>query len=367
MKISFITTVDHNVGDDFVREGLKYLLRQRFADREIEFRNIHKHSPITCRDGFERIRNLRASNILDRLIPFSWTSDKVRSADILVQSGAPVYWCHTAENNHCYNNEWYRPLVRKRLMQKGINTLFTNFAAGTCQTYHSDGSEYCSDCLQYMRDLHKLCVVSSVRDQLSHDVYRGLGVDVPVLPCSSIFAVDEHRIESTQGEYVAVNFMPRGAHYMLGQNIDLRRWEKEFKNFYTELKQREKVVFACHNDAEVSAARNVDSQAEIFYAPDDYVAYMNFYSAAKLGIVNRVHAAFMMASMGKPSVVIGNDSRARMVSEIGLEHFFVNDANQSLLLNQYEKLLAGTNQYAERFHQIKQQALQGYLGLLNTI
>ena len=28
MKSSFITTIDHNIGDDFVREGIIYLLEQ---------------------------------------------------------------------------------------------------------------------------------------------------------------------------------------------------------------------------------------------------------------------------------------------------------------------------------------------------
>ena len=69
MKISIITTVDHNVGDDFVREGIKYLLRQYFANQELIFENIHKHSPITTRYGFEWFRNLRYSRRVDKLNP----------------------------------------------------------------------------------------------------------------------------------------------------------------------------------------------------------------------------------------------------------------------------------------------------------
>lgn len=367
MQISFITTVNHNVGDDFVREGLKYLLRQRYSDQDIEFCNIHKHSPITCRDGFEGIRYLRLSNILDRLIPISWTKDKIRSADILVQSGAPVYWCHPDEGSHCWNNEWYEPLIKNRLQRFCADTVFTNLAAGTCQTYHSDGSEYCSNCHRYMRELSEMCAVSSVRDQLSQDVYKGLGIDMPVIPCSSIFAVDEHQIESQCDDYVVVNYMPTGAHYTLGQEIDVRFWETNFRKFYLELKDKEPVVFACHNEAEVAAARKIDPSADIFFERNDYVAYMKFYSAAKVGIVNRVHAAFMMASLGKPSVVVGNDSRARMVAEIGLDHFYVNDASAGLLSSQYEKLLDTRVEYAKQFQQIKQNALKEYLSLINRI
>ena len=34
MKVSIITTVNHNVGDDFVREGITYLLKQKFTGQE---------------------------------------------------------------------------------------------------------------------------------------------------------------------------------------------------------------------------------------------------------------------------------------------------------------------------------------------
>jgi len=35
MKIAIITTVNHNIGDDFVREGIKYLLRKHFKTQNV--------------------------------------------------------------------------------------------------------------------------------------------------------------------------------------------------------------------------------------------------------------------------------------------------------------------------------------------
>jgi hypothetical protein len=69
MKITFITTVNHNVGDDFVRAGLQYLLQQHFKNQNIEFQNIHKHACITSRYGFEQFRNERFSMLLDKVLP----------------------------------------------------------------------------------------------------------------------------------------------------------------------------------------------------------------------------------------------------------------------------------------------------------
>jgi hypothetical protein len=366
MKISIITTVDHNVGDDFVREGIKYLMRQNFQNENIEFQNIHKHSPITTRYGYEDIRYLRLSSRIDKIIPKSWSKDRVFEADILVQSGAPVYWCHEVGGGHCYNNEWYKPLIKERFL-KNKNTKLLNLAAGTCQTYHSDGNEFCEKCNAYIEEFYGLADVTTVRDALSKAIFKKNDIDAPVIPCSSIFAIDEHSLKDEGEEYIVVNYMKGGAHYTFGQKINFEKWESEFKKFYFELKERERVVISCHNQKEVDGALELDPKAEIFYVKDDYLAYMKFYSKAKFGIMNRVHGAFIMASYGKPSVVIGNDSRARMVEEIGLKHYFVNDINYDILNKECEFLKSGAGNFSERFKEIKEKALSDYMKALSVI
>lgn len=366
MKIAIITTVNHNVGDDFVREGIKYLLRQYFKNQKIEFQNIHKHSPITTRYGFESFRYLRLSSRVDKILPKSWSKDRILEADIVVQSGAPVYWCHEGGDGHCYNNEWYKPLIKDRFI-KNKNTKLLNLAAGTCQKYNSDGSEFCEKCNNYIKEFYDLSKVTTVRDTLGRVVLSKIGLDVPIIPCSSIFAIDEHKLKNEGEEYVVVNYMKGGAHYTFGQKIDIEKWAREFKKFYFELKKRERVIISCHNQKEVDEALEFDQKAEIFYVKDDYLKYMKFYSKAKFGIMNRVHGAFMMASYGKPSIIIGNDSRARMPEEIGLKHYFVNDADYELLNKEYEFLKDGANNFSERFKVIKEKAFNDYMKALSVL
>ncbi len=62
---------------------------------------------------------------------------------------------------------------------------------------------------------------------------------------------------------------------------------------------------------EYNHIRLFDSNATIYYNKNNFVEYLRFYSRAKFGILNRVHGAFAMASFGRPSIVIGNDSRAK--------------------------------------------------------
>jgi len=366
MKIGIITTVSHNVGDDFVREGIKYLLQQYFKNEKIEFQNIHKHSPITARYGYENFRNLRWSSRIDKIIPKYWSKDRVFESDILVQSGAPVYWCHEIDGGHCCDNEWYDPLIRERFL-KNKNTKLLNLAAGTCQTYNSDGKEFCERCNEYIKAFYELADVTTVRDTLAKVVFKELGINVPVIPCSSIFAIDEHLLRSEGEEYVVVNYMKGGAHYTFGQKIDFEKWEKEFKKFYFKLKEKERVVVSCHNQKEVDEIMELDTNAEIFYVKDDYLAYMKFYSKAKFGIMNRVHGAFLMASYGKPSIVIGNDSRAKMSEEIGLKHYFVNDIDFKILNEEYEFLKNGANNFRERFKAIKEETFENYMKALSGL
>lgn len=370
MNITFITTVRHNVGDDFVREGLKYILSKYFTGQQIKFTNIHKHSPITSRYGFERMRGAQTFMKWDAKLPLKpfFIPDRIKSADLVVQSGAPVYWYHP--NNSCHQNEWYQPLIKYRwipLHKKGAKLV--NLAAGTCQRYNSDGKEFLEnpEVINYIKEFYDLCTVTTVRDTLAKNVLGYLGIEVPVIPCSSIFAKDHHGIQAEKGEYVVFNYMKGGAHFTFGQNIDFERWQQTFKAFYDKISQTERVIFSCHNEKEVQEAKEIAPQAEIFFSKDNYLDYMKFYAKAKFGIMNRVHGAFQMASYGKPSIIIGNDSRARMASEIGLESFFVNDVDLDFLMQQYELLLQGYNNFEERFQKIHQKAEQDYLKALEKL
>jgi hypothetical protein len=369
MKVSIITTVNHNVGDDFVREGITYLLKQKFTGQDLVFQNIHKHSPITSRYGLEWFRNLRFSRRVDKYLPLALTQDRILEADLLVQSGAPVYWSHEGKGGpHCANNEWFDPLIRRRYKRIKENVAFINLAAGSCQRYHSDGSEFSRSQkdVDYVKELQGLTKITTLRDTLAKKILNSINLDAPVIPCSSIFARNNLGIDPEIPDFVALNYMRGGAHYSFGQNIDPDQWEKTFREFYFQIKNQEKCVFVCHNQAEVKEAKKIDPEANIFLSPD-YVDYVRFYAKAKLGIMNRVHGAFMLASFGRPSFVIGTDSRACMAEEIGLRHAFVNDVDIERLMLEYQYMKDGANSFEERFSSIKAKAYQDYQSTLSLL
>jgi hypothetical protein len=364
MKVTIITTINHNVGDDFIREGIIYLLKQRFPGENLSIQNVHKHSPITSRYGFEWFRNLRFSQPVDQLLPLILTKDRVLEADLLVQSGAPVYWSHK-EGPNCANSDWFDPLISRRYKLIQERVPFINLAAGSCQTYHSDGTEFlCSQKdVDYVKKLHEITQITTVRDSLARKILNSLGLNAPIIPCSAIFARDNLGIEPEEPSFVALNYMKGSSHYRFNQDIDIHKWEINFLEFYNQIKNQEQCIFVCHNMAEAIEARKIDPDANIFLS-NNHIDYIKFYARAKFGIMNRVHGAFILASFGRPSFTVGTDSRVRMTEEIGLCNAFVNDVDVTRLISEYQYLKNGADSFEERFSQIKTKAYQDYQSAL---
>lgn len=370
MKVAFITTITHNPGDDFVREGIKYLINSVYADKKVEYNNIHKHTPITVRNGFEWFKDIKYSKFtfsfkwLDNLLPLSLSGDKILDADLVIQSGAPVYWCIPEVNGHCADNEWYTPLIRRRLPKSKAAQLL-NIGAGTCQPYHSDGSEFLKSQkdIDYIKEFYEASSVTTLRDTLAGKVLASIGLDAPVIPCPSIFGVDEHNLKPQKREYVVMNYMSKGGHYAFGAEMKTDQWFHEITDFYNRIKKEERVLFVCHNKKEVADTKKIDPNAETFYS-DNFLDYMKVYGGAKLGILNRVHGAFMTASYGVPSLVIGNDSRAKMAHEIGLQSIFINDATSDILYEHYQRLQKETDTFKAKFDAIKSKAFDDYMKVL---
>ena len=363
MRVALITTLDHNPGDDFVRDGIVFLLQRCFPTMHFQFAKIHKHAPISARHGFGRCRRFQKYNALDRKLPLWLTRDRVLTADVLVQCGAPIYWCHPSVNAHCYENEWFEPLIKRRFSQNAT-ARFLNIAGGSCQSYFSSGAELCEPCREYISELFDVASLTTLRDALAFDILKFTGNAAPVLPCPSLFVADAHTIKPTSGEFVVLNFMEIAGHYTFGQPIESDKWQKDFRIFYEKIKATIPIVFVCHDPHEKELARQIDPHARVFFSRH-YVDYLAIYARARFGIVNRVHAALALAALGKPAFVIGNDSRARMVDAIGGSRYFVNDVTADVLLAHFEGMQQSEKSFFERIETLKKETLLNYVQLFS--
>jgi hypothetical protein len=66
VRIGLITTIDTNVGDDFIREGICLVLQEVFKGHEIEFVPVNKHQPLTVYPDWHPIHSAKVTRYLPK-------------------------------------------------------------------------------------------------------------------------------------------------------------------------------------------------------------------------------------------------------------------------------------------------------------
>ncbi|WP_395736454.1 polysaccharide pyruvyl transferase family protein [Prosthecobacter sp.] len=319
--------MNHNVGDDFVRMGIISLLQSVLGDFHTTV--IHKHFPAAVRGRlWQQIDRMtrglsnrfdwraRLSRVVD-FLPSNAARDQVLSCDLLVQSGAPMYWKNRWST--CAQTEWFAPLVEKRWRQISLRAPLLNLGAGSCQAWGSDGSEIVSDpdCHSFIDRFTRWSSLTTVRDKLAHSIVSQCGHDVPLLPCPAIFAPGALNIEGRPGQYIALNYMPYGGHYDLAdRGAEARqKWETVFCKTAHDLARQHACLLICHDRTELQLAQRLLPEIPRFHS-DDWRDYLHAYSRCSSAVVNRVHGAVVAAVMGKQVLLTGNDTRLLMAAEV---------------------------------------------------
>jgi polysaccharide pyruvyl transferase WcaK-like protein len=368
MKIGLITTINTNIGDDFIREGIVRVLAQVYGTADTHYLKVNKHQPYMVYPPRHSIhlRKYLEPNRLWQYRPQRWFETFVsrfcksnfHDCDLIVQCGAPVFW------PNCYRNEWAKPLwydIIGRLHQK-IPVL--NLAAGSCYPWITRDSHILNaDDARYIKKILGYCAVTTVRDRLAHDLCVSLGVDVPVIPCSAFLAAKGRVAETDSSGYIVINYMRGGGHYDWSQGIDPQRWEQVVRDLVVSLGRRHRVVFLCHNEEERFLATHLNSSLQVFL-PKDSREYFDFVAGAKFAICNRMHASVAMAGMGVPSVAICTDTRLLMVECLGLKTHYVADVNAPLLEQEVEDGLANLVNEKDRLLELQDQTWNRYLSVV---
>ena len=338
-KVCLISTLEHNVGDDFARAGIVSLLREIYGP--FEERVLHKHFPLAVRGQTWAQLDLltrdlpnylswrrRLAGLID-LLPVNPRADMILDSDLIVQCGAPVYWIN--EFSKCSEAEWLAMVTRRWRLCEPMPP-FMNLAAGACQPWGSDGSEIVADqdCRQFITEFTRDTVLTTTRDPLAHAIVLACGHDVPLLPCTSIFAPALAGISPRQGEFVALNFMHGGGHYDFAGGNAAAKWQEAFCAEARRLAAAEPCLMVCHNKDEHAVAARLLPEIPRFLSRN-WRDYLDVYSRCTLAVVNRVHGAVVAAAMGKRVFLTGNDSRlltASMVPGIGV--FSLEEASSML-------------------------------------
>ncbi len=354
LRIALITTWATNVGDDFIREGIRAVL-DGICDYQACL--VNKHEPeLTCRTPLPG----------DEAPPMT---DKILTADAVIQCGTPVYWnLGPAAGQKCSTAEWIQPLWYDRIGAIHDRRPVLNIAAGACQRYYGTPDDILCDpdCTRFIKDAHRFCRLVTVRDGLAEEVHRRLGLAVHRLPCSAVHAWRRHPAEGER-RFVALNLMQLGGHWDLDGRSDPAAWKACCDVICRGLAGAgENLLLIAHDRDEANFMRDVAPGHPVFCSAD-YREYFAAYAQCRGGIFNRVHGAMILAAQGVPAVVVGNDSRTWMVDEVGLPRRPVANADPTEIVELLLSLM-GRDEVTERLIDTEHRAYHELRALVaNTL
>jgi polysaccharide pyruvyl transferase WcaK-like protein len=366
MRIGLVTTLQTNIGDDLIRDGICALLRRAVATQELAFVPVNKHRPATVFPAGHPLRlahaarllNLRKMGRLTKRYSVLSQCSLFDRCDMVVQCGTPVLW------PGCSRSEWADLLwlgVLNRLHQR-IRIL--NLAAGSCYPWERKPDLVDNqDDQAFLKAILRLSHLTTARDRLAVHLLSHLGYQVPRLPCTAFLAADGRDVPRGPGEVVLINYMAGGGHYDWDQHIDATRWRDTVRSLVNRLGRRHRLAFLCHDAKECQLARDMAGEVPCLW-PRSTGEYLGLVAGAKAALCNRMHAAVALASLGIPSVAVCTDTRLLMVEALGLPCIYVKQAEAGPLEALIEDLIARRPQERERLAALQDSTRQRYLELI---
>ena len=259
---------------------------------------------------------------------------------------------------------WRRELWEEVVERIHKNVPVLNLAAGSCYPMERQPERFENkEDLAYVKWLHGICKVTSVRDALALKLLEAADCKSQLIPCSAfVFANQMDATPEVNGPII-INYMAGGGHYDWNQKIDAAQWEKTIKDLIDRLQVRHRVVMLCHDKQEAQLAKNIAPSCERLL-PNTYKEYISMVANAKVALCNRMHASVALAGMGIPSVAVCTDSRLLMVKQLGLPCFYVKDTSVDTIEAEIALLIRNRLAIASRLKSLQDSTFQGYRRLI---
>lgn len=350
LRIAFLTTLGVNVGDEFIREGIRACLDRLPLSYTPLFVNKHDRASL-----FEPHDN---ETVL--------TSDKLRQSDVIIQSGAPVYWWFGPAVKST-TVDWHEWVWLDRILPAGpAAPLFLNLGAGSCQKWDDDGESFVRDpeCAAFASQATQRAVLTVVRDPVAGRILARLGLPHESLPCPAFLAAARFVFPRPEPSLIGVNLMPLGGHHQLDEAFQSRRWVYEISRLVHEIRKMGSLVFVCHNQEEADFSQLFASPGERIFLSSNYRDYLDLFPRLTAIFANRVHAAVAAAGFGVPAVIAGTDTRATIGSWIGLPIFRSATLDHAEVAHQLAGLLRERRTEQDRLRSLHAATLDSYLSLL---
>lgn len=369
MKIGLLSTVDTNIGDDFIRIGIQFLLKQLCLANP-EYIIVNKHRPLNAilpdilpRSNMMSKVHYSAGRILGELLGRNLKS-LFDGCDLIIQCGTPILW------NGCSKSEWAGFIWRGVFPRLAGRVPILNLAGGSCYSWMNNESvQLCSDDKEFAELMVNIADLTTVRDSLAHKIFLNIGSEVDLYPCTAFLAplsFQNELYEAAKGISsidVVFNFMSGAGHFDFDHLSIHDEWEKCFIESYNIIKQKKyRTAFICHDDKELVLAKKIDPcvPALRFKNPLDYFVAM---ANVKGALVNRLHAAVALGGLGIPTVSLGSDTRILMVRQLGMPcHWVGSLPSAKSLVDELENLMLGDER--ARLIDLKHSLKKSYIEIM---
>lgn len=354
IRIGFLTSRGVNVGDEFIREGIRAILEGLNVPYTPLY--VHKLSEISLHTPDE-----------DEVII---VNDKYWDADLFIQSGAPVYWHLLNGISTSLNSDWHQWIWEERILKnKEGYPVFINFGAGSCQPWGDMGDAFLNDaaCVQFARAASERASLTTVRDPVADHLLNVLQLPHKVLPCPAFLAACRHHINVPANGVIGVNFMPLGAHYDLVGNFDSVLWQKQCFTLSVELRRIGHLVFIAHDQIEAEFMAKFVLPGERIFLSGHWRDYFDIYAACSVVVANRVHGAVCAAGFGVPSIILGNDTRAMIGDYIGIPRYHVRAFEVTQVIQQVHTFFDTLHTERSRLLDLRNTTMNRYQDLLAPI
>lgn len=353
LKIGFLTTLHVNVGDEFIRQGIRHCV-DRVRVPWIPF-FVNKHDPkslVEVRDG-----------------EVDQVANKIRDVDIFIQSGSPVYWHHGQGGHRSTHAEWHDWVWENGLLNSVERPTLLNLGAGSCQPWADTGDSFVNDpeCADFARRAAARSSLTTVRDPVASNMLTRLGVSHHSLPCPAFLAAASFATHSSAGTLIGVNLMPKGGHFEFQTRRSTPAWVRQLHDLLQRLRSQGRVLFICHSVEEQHFAHLfAEGTEQVFYSPN-YRDYFDVFRMLTCIFSNRVHAAVTAAGFGVPGVIAGTDTRVQIGEWLGLGALHSPDLHAEEAAALVEALLGQRQQHRERLLCLRNETEARYLELLAPI
>jgi hypothetical protein len=336
--------ISYNPGDDIVRDGQKYLLKQILSEDIISWQIIWRYKPGWWIDGLPKFLKNLHPKIIWPFWKFNHASSytKLKDCDYLINASGPLLY--GGKWFHSYYEPWF--LALSEVLNKFEKPKFLNLGFGTHfhdEKFYNGKNIWTTLNKRFSRELGNLSNVNICREPLASKIMQesDSSLDVQTFGCPSLFARKFYNIPSDlSNKYIALNFHPAGIR-SLNDSSD-NQFIKEMKDLIKIIRESSyELKFIFHEELEYDLLKSrIDFKKEEIIIPDSIPEFLKAYGNSIAAVTSRIHGAYAATQFGVPAICLGKDSRLEMIKMFNLPYEKISDVKSKKLFDMLKNIIS---------------------------